>query len=120
MTPCKFCQKDTVYVPLIIKGGNGDKNFHKFDVYYCYDCAAEYVNWSDGISTHLYTTVNNRMYRWSQGNKSTTAQLWYVGKPGEPGKSPNKEMLLVKSFKDFPLVTPQNVERKIRFMLLFL
>jgi hypothetical protein len=118
---CKFCQKETVYVPLVIKGGNGDKSYHKFDVHYCYDCEAEYVHWGQINSVHLYTTVNNRMYRWSVELDGTMARLWYVGEPGEPGVRPNKKLKLVKNFKSiYPKITPQNVNEKLRFILLFL
>jgi len=117
--PCKFCQKETDYVPLVIKGGNGDNSFHTFEVYYCYGCAAEFVEWRAAPATHLYTTINNRMYRWSIGTES--CHIWYVGKPGEPGVRPNKDLKLVKTFKsDFPQITPENIERKLRFILLFL
>jgi hypothetical protein len=118
--PCKFCPKETVYVPLIIKGGNGDNKYHTFDVHYCYDCAAEYVDWSGSTAVHLYTTINNRMYRWSMEANGAAAHLWYVGEPGIPGKNPNRKMFLIKSFKDFPQITPENIERKLRFILLFL
>jgi hypothetical protein len=118
---CKFCPKETVYVPLSIKGGVGDNSFHMFEVHYCYDCKAEYVDWAENTSIHLYTMINNRMYRWSIEGNGTTGRLWYVGEPGEPGIRPNRKLSLVKSFtKDFPPITPQNIERKLRFMLLFL
>jgi len=119
--PCKFCQKETAPVPLIIKGGNGDNKYHTFDVHYCYDCAAEYVDWAGVVSIHLYVTINNRMYRWSVEDKGSLARLWYVGEPGEPGVRANRKMFLIKSFKeDFPQITPENIERKLRFILLFL
>lgn len=118
---CKFCQKETVYVPLIIKGGNGDKSFHTFDVHYCYECAAEYVKWSGSNAIHLYTTINTRMYRWSITDKGGSSYLWYVGEPGEPGVRPNHKLKMLKSFKEnFLSITPENIERKLRFILLFL
>lgn len=122
--PCKFCAKETVYVPLIIKGGNGDKSFHKFDVHYCYNCAAEYVKFGDANSIHIYTTINNKMYRWSVNDIESHPQLgtiWYIGEPGEPGVRTNRKLKLLKSFHgNFPQITPENIERKLRFMLLFL
>jgi len=118
---CKFCQEEAAYVPLIIKGGNGDNNFHTFDVHYCYNCAAEYVKWSSSNSIHLYTIINTRTYRWTLNEGGATAYLWYVGEPGEPGVRPNRKMKLVKTFSEhFPPITPENIERKLRFMLLFL
>lgn len=120
---CKFCQKDNVYVPLIIKGGNGSSKYHTFEVYYCYDCAAEYVNYGEN-SVHLYTTLNDKMYRWSVNmiaGQPDYGTIWYVGEPGEPGVRPNKKMKLLKSFTDnLPQVTPKNIQSKLRFMLLFL
>lgn len=117
---CKFCQKDAVYVPLVIKGGRGDSKYHTFDVRYCYECAAEYVDWGGITSIHLYTTINSRMYRWSIEDGGTLARLWYIGEPGEPGVRANRKLKLVKSFKETPQITPENIERKLRFMLLFL
>jgi len=46
--------------------------------------------------------------------------LWYIGEPGEPGVRPNRKLKMLKTFSNPPEVTPENVERKIRFMLLFL
>lgn len=119
--PCKFCQKETVYVPLVIKGGNGDSNYHTFDVHYCYDCHAEYVHWGILDSIHLYATINNRLYRWSVELDGTLGRLWVIGEPGEVGVRPNRKVDLVKNFgRVYPDVTPQNIVEKIRFMLTFL
>jgi hypothetical protein len=110
---CNFCQKETVYVPLSINPK------YKFEVHYCYDCAAEFVD--KPAAVHLYKEINNRMYRWSVEEVGNMARIWYVGEPGVPGRRPNRKMRLVKSFKEnFPQVNPKNIERKLRFMLLFL
>ena len=111
---CKFCQKESVYVPLTISSKK------TFKVYYCYDCSYEYVDKMSWSNHHLYASINNRMYRWSVDESGTAANLWYVGEPGDPGKFPNRKMFLIKTFKDFPQITPQNIERKLRFILLFL
>lgn len=111
---CRFCQKETVYVPLTISARR------TFKVYHCYDCSYEYVDELSWSNHHLYTSINNRMYRWSVDESGTAAHLWYVGEPGEPGVRANRKLFLVKSFKDFPSITPQNIERKLRFILLFL
>ena len=109
------------YVPLVIKGGNGDSHYHTFDVHYCYDCRSEYVHWGQVDSLHLYTIVNNRMYRWSVESSGRLARLWLVGEPGEPGVRPNRKLELVKNFKNiYPKITPQNINEKLRFILLFL
>lgn len=115
---CKFCHKDTVYVPLQIS------KTRKFEVYYCYDCSAEYVNYGDTDSVHIYATLNNKMYRWSVNSitdQDDYGTIWYVGEPGIPGEQPNRKMKMLKSFNTYlPDITPENIERKLRFMLLFL
>ncbi len=116
---CKFCSKDTVYVPLQVSR-------RKFEVHYCYDCSAEYVNYGDGEAkaVHLYITMSNKMYRWSVDEDEDHTQfgrIWYVGEPGVPGERPNRKMKMLKSFNQyFPSITPENIERKLRFILLFL
>ncbi len=123
--PCKFCLKDMVYVPLPIKYksrslGATSLGPKQIEAYFCYDCSYEYVRMGIDIENHhLYTVVNNRTYRWSL--EYGVAHIWYVGEPGIPGAQPNRKMFLVKTFKEgFPAITPQNIERKMRFMLLFL
>lgn len=114
---CKFCQKDTAYVPLQVKT-------RKFEVHYCYDCSAEYVEYGDTKAIHIYTVISNRMYRWSINEiteQPDYGTIWYVGEPGEPGIRPNKKMKMLKSFTDYlPHITPNNIQSKLRFMLLFL
>ncbi len=115
---CVFCQKQTAYVPLTVMHGLSG---HKYSVYYCYDCSYEYAPIGGMRHHHLYKMINNRMYRWSWEDKTEKARLWYVGKPGEPGVRPNEDMKLIKTFeKYFPQVTPENIEKKLKFMLLFL
>lgn len=116
--PCKFCQKDTVYVPLQVSPK------HKFEVHYCYGCQAEFVDHKIdyGKVIHLYTTINTRMYRWSlmEDEDGYNGHLWYIGEPGEPGIRPNRKVKIIKTFSCPPEITPENIERKIRIMLLFL
>ena len=115
---CTFCQKDTVYVPLVVTPQTSS-NFRRFEVYYCYDCNAEYVESTGGV--HLYATINNKMYRWSMEEEGTIGRLWSVGEPGIPGAQPNRKMFLIKSFKkDLPVITPQNILEKLKFILVFL
>jgi hypothetical protein len=115
--PCKFCSKDTAYVPLQVSK-------RKFDVHYCYNCSAEYVSYSDTSSVHIYTIINNKMYRWSVNSiteQSDYGTIWYVGEPGIPGERPNRKMKMLKSFDTYlPNITPENIVNKLRFMLLFL
>jgi len=115
---CRFCNKDTVYVPLKVA------QRRTFEVHYCYDCQAEYVEYgkTEGTAIHLYTTINDKMYRWStiESENGTSGYIWYIGEPGEPGIKPNRKLKLLKHFEIPPTIVPSNVERKLRFMLLFL
>jgi hypothetical protein len=123
---CKFCQKETVYVPLRVRGGLSDHDHgtdpgRKIDAYYCYDCQAEYVDWGNIKNVHLYTTINSRMYRWSVEMNGTMGRLWHVGEPGIPGQRFNRNLELIKNFKEhYPQINPQNINRKLKFILLFL
>ena len=49
-----------------------------------------------------------------------SGSLWYIGEPGEPGIRPNRKVKILGTFAYPPEINPGNVERKIRFMLLFL
>lgn len=110
--PCDFCQKDTAYVPLTIT------STRKFEVHYCYDCGAEFVENTGGV--HLYTEIRGKMYRWSMEEEGTVGRLWSVGEPGVPGIHPNRKMFLIKSFKNPPAITPQNINNKVKLILVFL
>ena len=118
MMPCRFCQKAADYVPLQVSPK------HRFEVHYCFNCQAEFVDHKIdcGKTVHLYTSISNRMYRWSimEDIDGYAGSLWYIGEPGEPGVRPNRKLKMLKTFSNPPEVTPENVERKIRFMLLFL
>lgn len=120
---CNFCQQPTQYAPLPTGSGYGANRIKVLRVHFCFECSAEYVFWADDsalAATHLYATVNDKMYRWSTSPSEKVARLWYVQKPGIPGKQPNEGMVLLKTFEEFPEITPTNVEEKIRFMLPFL
>lgn len=122
---CRFCQKETVFVPLKIKhkarSPSVQDTTRVIPVYYCYDCQAEYAFFGSLLNVHLYATIKDRMYRWSIEWDGAMGRLWYVGKPGIPGQTTNKEMQLVKDFKQtYPKITPQNIQEKLRFLLTFL
>lgn len=120
---CAYCQKDAIYVPLTAKGTGGASNTRTLRIHFCEDCMAEYVYWSqDGeiASTHLYTTINGKMYRWTTYPTRAAAFLSYVEEPGIPGLRPNQKVQTLQKFTDFPAITPRNIEEKIRFMLPFL
>ena len=120
---CHYCNKDTAYVPLTVARPGMMARLRIIKVYYCQECQAEYVYWSD-INTlssiHLYTTINGKMYRWSTGTTDTDARLWYIANPGVPGQTHNSGVELLKNFPDHPDLTPQNVQAKIHFMLPYL
>ena len=100
------------YKPLTLRSS------HTFDVHYCYNCNYEVVK---GWGNNLYVSIGNRMYRWSITDEDSVARIWYIGEPGVPGVRANRKMFLVKTFNDhFPQITPQNIEQKLKFMLLFL
>lgn len=111
---CTYCNKDAIYSPL------KDMEVHDVKVYFCHICKAEYLFWQDGFlaSQSLYVTINNKMYRWTEGGGNY--QLWYVKTPGEPGVRINRDMENIKSFhfNNHPTITPENIEQKVRIMLL--
>ena len=115
---CQFCQQETVYVPLQVS------EKHTFIVHYCYACQAEYVDHKtdNGLTVSLYTTIGNRLYRWMimQDDDGPVGHLWHIGEPGIPGQRPNRKVKLLKTFHTPPNIIPSNVEKKLRFILLFL
>jgi hypothetical protein len=120
---CQFCSQPTLYVPLTTTAINPVSKTRSLRVHFCADCQAEYVIWKDDgsvASIHLYTTINDKMYRWTTGTSIKHARLFYIGQPGIPGKEANKEVEFIQRFDTFPQITPQNIEEKIRFMLPFL
>lgn len=114
--PCQFCANGASYAPL------DEMEKHGVKVYFCYECRAEYLYFSDGLaaSVSLYTEINQRMYRWTVTSQNV-AQLIYIKNPGIPGTRKNENLEFIKSFqKDFPQVTPQNINEKLRTWLVFL
>jgi hypothetical protein len=119
MKTCKFCQQETQFVPLIDERIN-----ETFDIYFCATCNAEYlciVGESKIWSYSLYTDINEKLYRWTVSG-IMGAHVWHIGKPGIPGKIPNKNTKLITTIKQEPLpdVTPQNVNHKLRTWITFL
>ncbi len=115
---CRFCQQEASYAPIFVKT-------HKFEVHYCATCSAEYVDYGNSKGVHLYSLLGDRMYRWSveefADGRTRSGTIWFVGEPGLPGVRPNRKMKMLKYFNSgIPTITPENVERKLRFMLLFL
>ena len=114
---CKFCNKETSDKSISLT----PKRNMKVD--FCSDCLAEYVYWSDSNQTpyaiHLYTTIGDKMYRWSSYDGHTTGHLWFIEDPGIPGIQPNRKTKLLKTLQEGPQITPQNIIEKIKFILLF-
>ncbi len=110
---CIYCKKEVPPAPLPEMESLGAT------VFFCHACKTEYVFWSDGeLASHsLYTKINDRTYRWTVG--AGVCQLWYIGDPGEPGVRVNKNMQSIKAFnfKNSPNITPNNIQQKIRTIL---
>lgn len=116
---CKFCQKEMKYVPLVLS--HSGISAITIPAHFCETCSYEYAPLGGMKNHHLYRMINERMYRWSYEETTNVARVWYVGTPGTPGVSPNKDLQLLKSFEEhFPEVTPENVEEKLKLVLVFL
>lgn len=114
---CKYCLLESTYSPI---EGFG---LHGIDIYFCHNCFVEclYVKHSgDKISTSIYCKIEDKMYRWTIINKNM-AHLWEVKVPGEPGLKINKDLVLIKTFKNnIPEITPDNILNKITSWLPFI
>lgn len=120
---CHFCQQPTQYAPIPPGQSYALNKIKVLRIHFCFQCNAEYVFWTDNgalASVHLYVTVNDKMYRWSTSPSEKLGRLWYVEKPGIPGKQVNEGVVLLKNFQEFSEITPSNIEEKIRFILPFL
>jgi hypothetical protein len=72
-------------------------------------------------AVNLYTTIHDKMYRWSYHFVTKTGTLWYIETPGIPGVTPNRDMQMLKVIhEDAPKVTPQNLNDKLKLILLFM
>lgn len=114
---CQFCGKYAQYSPI--------EDMKKFNakVYFCYTCSVEYIYWGNGgyTSISIYSTYNNKMYRWSFIASTGEAFLFYVKIPGIPGTRRNDGVELIKSFKsNIPTITPANFVDKLAVYLLFI
>lgn len=121
MDICNYCNQENAYVPISI---SPERNL---SIYYCYPCSAEYVCWVTGgrESVHLYCKINNNLYRWSPNDYNELnikiGRLWHIKEPGEPGIRANRKMTLLKSFgEDVPAINPNNIEEKIKLILLYM
>jgi hypothetical protein len=117
---CKYCNNEAEYEPLPVFHGGSTR---LLSVYYCRPCQAEYICYTKDSQLwryHLYTTINNKMYRWSAHSSVEGGRLWYIGEPGIPGKQPNKGLVELKYLKDLQNITPQNIADKISTLLPFI
>lgn len=119
---CQFCENPTTYAPLDQMENFGIK------VYFCHPCQSEYLYLSrEGVinetpsSFSLYTTINNKMYRWTR-MAGGGVHVWLVKKPGIPGIRINSEMeSVVYIEEDEPFnINPQNIQVKLQIWLPFL
>ena len=107
------------YVPLTMS--HSGISAIRITAYFCYDCNYEYAPIGGMKNHHLYKKLSTGMYRWSYDETTQTARVWYIGKPGVPGESPNEDLKLLKSFEDnHSDVNPDNVEEKLKLVLTFL
>lgn len=116
---CRFCRKEAPHIPIKELERIGVKN------YWCETCRAEYLIWEDSEITNsctLYTTIKDKCYCWST-TATGRAALWYVEDPGELGKEMQKNRRVLFSIAprdNQPTITPENVNQKIKTMLVFL
>jgi len=133
---CQYCQQPTESIHL-----------PEFDDYgafirFCHACQAEQLCWSSDeaiISNSLYAKINNRLYRWTVASSPVVDQLgipfnivgslWHVidaiGYEPGMGTFHTREIANMEHIKTFrgeiaPILTPQNIEQKIRTWLMML
>jgi len=120
--PCKFCPNMAAHSPL--HELSAEAFMQRFSIYFCSNCHAEYIYKKRGplYSWSLYTTINEKVYRWSLLADHSSATLWLVKVPGVPGIRVNKGMKLIKAFDGdlIPDITPININDKVRTWLVFL
>lgn len=116
--PCQFCQQAAPYSPI--------EEFENLEVYayLCETCQAEYLyfkNSTHAISWSLYTTINNRLYRWSIGF-SGNATLTYLKNNQLPRTRLTHEtekLMWIAKGNPQPTITPYNIQQKLSIYLLF-
>jgi len=112
---CQFCNGFAQHSPL------QELSRYKVAIYFCHLCQAEYLYSGNDelLSVSLYTTINNRMYRWSLS--SDFARLWWVKKPGITGVKKNEGLVCLLTLEEnIPSLLPSNINEKVKNWLLFL
>lgn len=115
---CLYCKFDAVYSPI------EQMERMNINVYWCKNCHVEYLKSVDceafsGVS--LYTVINQKLYRWTISCGRAT--LWYVKEQGIPGIQANRGCIMLLSISPDqlqPIITPENINQKIKAYLLFL
>lgn len=116
---CRFCQQTALNIPIKVLDRIGVRH------HWCETCQAEYLRFEDSDTINsctLYTTIKDKCYCWATTGTGRAA-LWYVENPGELGKeiSRDREVLFSLAPRDNqPTITPENVNQKIKTMLVFL
>lgn len=112
---CSFCGKVTPEVKC------DGLNKHGLDVYYCNECSTEYLYWSDGkfAGIYLYVNIGERSYRWSTNSDKTKGYLRRC-QPSPHAETPYPVKLLASFDAPLPEITPDNIEQKVKTMLVFL
>jgi hypothetical protein len=114
---CKFCQKTADVAPIKEMTELGGI------VFFCHPCQAEYVFFKSGTqaSQSLYTTINDKMYRFTTIPGIDKIYLWYVEKPGIPGILKNEKLKLIFSTEiSVNNVTPRNINDKVNTWIKYL
>lgn len=119
MIICDFCKQEAPHTPIQALESKGLK------IYFCENCNTEYTLWNDQTpaARHMYVTINDKLYRWTitRAGQGVKAYLRYYKDPGIPGAMVNRNQELLQIFTEsIPEITPDNIEQKIRFILLFL
>lgn len=114
---CKFCSKPADHAPI------AELEQHGITVFFCNDCMSEFTFWKSGspMSESVYTTIGDRMYRWTFTPATGKGALWYIKTPGIPGTRTNENLKFIKGFsQDVPNITPSNFAEKLRTYLVFI
>lgn len=117
---CLFCFNLATPAP--------QKKLDAYGIYvrFCHKCMVEYISHEDRSKVNyysLYTTINDKVYRWTVSTLERPLYAWlrHVQNPGIPGYMINKDMVVIKRFKDdIPNITPQNINEKVKTYLIFL
>lgn len=88
--------------------------------YYCHNCAAEYLylNNKSLAAISLFTKINDKVFRYTKSS-SGKCQLWLVDKNNIHSRYKNLCKLIL-NLNDFTEITPNTINGKVRYWLLFI